>query len=180
MILSEPAAEHITPEPLPDPGTPPPAPPTPPPGPDLVPPKIEDPTPIQRPPPVREPHAPPPPEVASANDRRKVRRFRRFEPKTAATLAFCALFAGAAAAQTARPQTPGPIPNDTPVGTPAEPAEIIGRPVMPRTSSVTEKAPVVGGPKASSQRSMPRPKSKLKQRAQSQRAAMAEPWKTDP
>jgi hypothetical protein len=52
-----------TPEPVSDPDVPK-RPPPPPPGPDVIPPDIDDPTPLDRPTPVREPRNPPPPAIA--------------------------------------------------------------------------------------------------------------------
>ena len=60
------ASRMHTPEPTPDPTVPGPRPPPPPAGPDGLPPKIDDPTPLDKPVPVREPHATPPPAVAAA------------------------------------------------------------------------------------------------------------------
>jgi hypothetical protein len=171
VIFSSPVAEHITPEPTPEPVTPAPVPPAPP-GPDVVPPRIDEPTPIENPVPVREPSAPPPPKVATQSRMEMPRQRGRFQRASLKSGAACALFALFAVCAVAQAKTPGSTPNDTPVGTPAEPAEIIGRPVTPTTAS-PDKPRGVGSlkpkPAASSPRTLPR--SKLRSRSQSERGA---------
>ncbi len=171
VIFSSPVAEHIAPEPTPEPGTPAPAPPAPP-GPDVVPPKIDEPTPTESPTPVREPSAPPPPKVATQRRTEMLQQTGRFQRAGSKTGVACALFALFAVCAVAQTKTPGSTPNDTPVGTPAEPAEIIGRPVTPTTAS-PDKPRGVGSLKPTPAASSPRtsPRSKLRSRSQSQRGA---------